>query len=76
MSVACINYAVAGGSAENDVCYWGDMTIVPHLIKLMTKGKKRACVRFTKVEHRADNRKELARQLHAEVVRLKTAGAA
>ena len=73
LSVACISYAVAGGSAENDVCYWGDMTFFPHLVKLLTKEKIRARVRFRKVEHRADNRKELARQLHAEVVRLKTA---
>ena len=70
LSVACISYAMAGGSAENDVCYWGDMTIVPHLIKLMIRGRKRACVRFSTIEHRADNRKKLARQLHAEVVRL------
>ena len=73
LSVVCISYAVAGGSAENDVCYWGDMTFFPHLVKLLTKEKIRARVRFRKVEHRADNRKELARQLHAEVVRLKTA---
>lgn len=76
LSVDCISYAVADGSAENDVCYWGDMTFFPHLVKLMTKEKIRARVRFSKVEHRADNRKELARQLRAEVVRLKTAGAA
>lgn len=74
LSVACISYGVASGSAENDVCYWGDMTIFPHLIKLMTKERIRARVRFSKIEHRADNRKDLARRLHAEVVRLKTAG--
>ncbi len=76
LSVACISYAVTGGSAENDVCYWGHMTFFPHLVNLMTKEKIRARVRFSKIEHRADNRKELARQLHAEVVRLKTAGTA
>jgi 1-acyl-sn-glycerol-3-phosphate acyltransferase len=75
LSVACIAYAVADGSAENDVCYWGDRTFFPHLVKLMTKEKVRARVRFSRVESRADDRKELARQLHAEVVRLKTAGA-
>jgi hypothetical protein len=51
------------------------MTILPHLVKLLTKGQIRARVRFSRIERRADNRKELARQLHAEVVRLKAAGA-
>ena len=74
LSAACISYEVAGGSAENDACYWGDMTILPHLVKLLTKGKIRARVRFSRIERRADNRKELARQLHTEVVRLKAAG--
>lgn len=76
LSVACVSYAVADGSAENDVCYWGDTTFFPHLVKLMTKEKIRAHVRFGRIEHRADNRKDLARQLHAEVVRLKTPGVA
>jgi len=76
LSVACISYAVADGSAENDVCYWGEMTFFPHLVRLMSMGKIRARVRFSKIEQLADNRKELARQLHAEVVRLKSAGAA
>jgi 1-acyl-sn-glycerol-3-phosphate acyltransferase len=75
VSVACISYEVAGGSAENDACYWGDMTILPHLVKLLTKGQIRARVRFSRIERRAHNRKDLARQLHAEVVRLKAAGA-
>jgi len=75
LSVACLSYAVAGGSAENDACYWGGMTILPHLVKLLTKGQIRARVRFSRIERRAHNRKDLARQLHAEVVRLKAAGA-
>ena len=76
LAVACISYAVTGGSAENDACYWGEMTIFPHLVKLMTKERFCARVRFRKIEHRADNRKELARQLHAEVLRLTTVAAA
>jgi 1-acyl-sn-glycerol-3-phosphate acyltransferase len=76
LSVACISYAVAGGSAENDVCYWGEMTFFPHLVKLLTKGKILARVRFSMVERGTDNRKDLARRLHAEVVRLKTMSAA
>jgi 1-acyl-sn-glycerol-3-phosphate acyltransferase len=76
LSVACIGYAVADGSAENDVCYWGEVTFFPHLVKLMARKKILACVRFGVVERGTDNRKDLARRLHAEVVRLKTMSAA
>jgi len=76
LSIACIGYEVPDGSAENDACYWGDMTILPHLVRVMTKEKIRVRVQFSRVERGTDNRKELARRLHAEVVRLKTTGAA
>ena len=69
--VSGITYAVTDGSVEQDVCYWGDMTFFPHLIRVMTTQGIRARVRFSKIEHRADNRKDLARQLHTEVVRLR-----
>jgi len=75
VSAACIQYELPDGSVENDVCYWGDMTFFPHLLKLMTRRRLIARVRFSALEHPAANRKELARQLHQEVTRLK-AGAA
>jgi len=31
---AWIHYAVPDGSAANDVCYWGDMTFLPHFLKI------------------------------------------
>jgi 1-acyl-sn-glycerol-3-phosphate acyltransferase len=71
LTVAHIGYALADGSVENDICYWGDMTFFPHFIKLLTKRGIRARVRFAPVEEPAAQRKDLARQLHAEVIRLK-----
>jgi 1-acyl-sn-glycerol-3-phosphate acyltransferase len=71
---AHIAYFLRGGSVENDVCYWGDMTLLPHLIKLLSQSRIQARVRFSQVAVPAADRKELARQLHAEVRRLKTAG--
>jgi 1-acyl-sn-glycerol-3-phosphate acyltransferase len=68
---ACIGYKLADGSVENDICYWGDMTFFPHLLKLMTRRGIRARLRFVKIERPAADRKELARQLHQEVARLK-----
>jgi len=73
ITVAHISYAVEDGDAREDVCYWGDMTFGPHLLKLLSKRRVWASVTFTPVERSADCRKELARQLHSEVSRLKSA---
>lgn len=73
LSVAHISYEVEDGDAGEDVCYWGDMTFGAHLLKLLTKGRVSASVTFTAVEKCADCRKELARQLRSEVLRLKSA---
>ena len=73
LAVAHLSYEVEEGDAGEDVCYWGDMTFGPHLLKLLTKSRVRAYVTFTAVENSADCRKELARQLHSEVSRLKSA---
>jgi len=70
LSVGRITYALDDGSVEQDVCYWGEMTFLPHFLNLMTKRHICACVTFAPIAQPAADRKELARQLHAEVVRL------
>jgi 1-acyl-sn-glycerol-3-phosphate acyltransferase len=70
LSVGRIAYALDDGVVAEDVCYWGDMTFFPHFVKLMTKRQVRARVNFSPVTQPALERKELARQLHAEVTRL------
>jgi 1-acyl-sn-glycerol-3-phosphate acyltransferase len=32
---AHVSYRVAEGSAEEDICYWGDMSFAPHVLKLL-----------------------------------------
>ncbi len=71
LSIAGIGYALVDGSVENDVCYWGDMTFFPHLVRLMSRNQIRVQVRFAAIGERAAGRKELARQLHAAVLQLK-----
>jgi 1-acyl-sn-glycerol-3-phosphate acyltransferase len=71
LTVAHISYTLADGDVANDICYWGDMTFFPHLLKLMTKKQIKTRVSFTSVLKPASDRKELAVQLHSEVVRLK-----
>jgi lyso-ornithine lipid O-acyltransferase len=70
LSVGRIAYALEDGAVEEDICYWGDMTFLPHLVKLMTKRQIGARVGFAPIPHPASDRKELARQLHAAVARL------
>ncbi|MCW5551346.1 MAG: 1-acyl-sn-glycerol-3-phosphate acyltransferase [Verrucomicrobiae bacterium] len=75
LTAAYVEYAVTDGTATDDVCYWDDMTFFRHLLRLMTKQQVNVRVRFAPAVRNASNRKDLARQLHAEVVRLKTSPA-
>jgi 1-acyl-sn-glycerol-3-phosphate acyltransferase len=72
LAAALIRYELADGNVAEEVCYWKDMTFLPHLINLMSKRAILASVQFTQLREGSRDRKELARQLHAEVVRLKT----
>lgn len=75
LSVGCISYSLADGSVADEVCYWGDMTLVPHLLNLLGKRGVSARVSFAAVQEPCADRKQLARQLHSEVQRLKDAPA-
>lgn len=54
----------------DDVCYWRDMTLVPHLVNLLSKRAVHARVSFGTPAEPGLERKELARRLHGEVARL------
>jgi 1-acyl-sn-glycerol-3-phosphate acyltransferase len=73
LSVSLIQYAIDDGNVSEEICYWKDMTLVPHVLNLLSKRTVRASVRFNQVTDRSTDRKELARQLHGEVLRLKNA---
>jgi 1-acyl-sn-glycerol-3-phosphate acyltransferase len=72
LSAASIDYALADGDVTEEVCYWKDMTLLPHLLNLLTKHRLTAEIRFAELQPHSADRKHLARQLHSEVVRLKT----
>jgi lyso-ornithine lipid O-acyltransferase len=61
---AHISYDVADGSAASDVCYWGEMSFFPHLLRLLSRHEVRARVRFA-----AETRKFADRKLAARVTR-------
>ena len=73
LSAGLIQYALGDGDAGEEVCYWKDMTLVPHLINLCSKRTVQASVHFKQLREGNADRKQLARQLHAEVLRMKHA---
>ena len=71
LSAGLIQYALGDGDVGEEVCYWKDMTLLPHLINLCSKRAVQASVHFKQLHGRNADRKQLARQLQAEVLRLK-----
>jgi 1-acyl-sn-glycerol-3-phosphate acyltransferase len=73
LSAGFIEYALNDGCVAEEVCYWRDMTLAPHLLNLLGKRGLEARLYFTELRQASPDRKQLARQLHSEVVRLKEA---
>jgi len=71
ISISLIEYALDDGDVVEEVCYWRDMTFLPHAINLTSKRGVRAKVRFAMVKNSSHDRKELAKQLHSEILSLK-----
>jgi len=73
LAAGFLRYELNDGDVSEEVCYWKDMTLVPHLINLCSKRAVQASVHFNHLREGNADRKQLARQLHAEVLRLKHA---
>ena len=67
VSSASITYEVEDGCPGSDVCYWGSMTFFPHLLRLLSRQKIRARVRFSPDIMKFEDRK-LAAQTTQEIV--------
>jgi lyso-ornithine lipid O-acyltransferase len=72
IAAASIEYALDDGSVADEVCYWRDMTLVPHLLNLLFKREIRAKYSFSPSKVRAGNRKEIARELRDEIVSIRS----
>ena len=72
---AAIQYHLNDGSVADEVCYWRDMTLLPHLTNLFSKRAVMARLAFGghKFASASYQRKEMARQLHREVDELHAA---
>jgi 1-acyl-sn-glycerol-3-phosphate acyltransferase len=71
LTVSYIRYEMEDEDASEEICYWGDHTFFPHLLNLLSKRGFGISVRFASVTNPVQERKELARQLREEVLKLK-----
>jgi 1-acyl-sn-glycerol-3-phosphate acyltransferase len=73
LTAGFLRYELGDGNVSEEVCYWKDMTLVPHLINLCSKRAVQASVHFNHLREGNTDRKQLARRLHVEVLRMKHA---
>ena len=73
LAAGLLQYELGDGDVSEEVCYWKDMMLVPHLINLCSKRAVQASAHFNHLREGNADRKELARQLRAEVLRMKHA---
>jgi lyso-ornithine lipid O-acyltransferase len=71
MTPCAISYALRDGDVGQELCYWGDMTLLPHLLNLFTKEHYWCSVSFGETFLPSSHRKQLAEDLHARVSALK-----
>jgi 1-acyl-sn-glycerol-3-phosphate acyltransferase len=71
VTAAGIDYAPSWGTSGQQVCYWGDMELAPHLLGLMGQDWVVAKVRFGPPLKRPAHRKALALSLREEVLSLR-----
>jgi 1-acyl-sn-glycerol-3-phosphate acyltransferase len=67
-----IEYGLNHGSVADEVCYWRDMTLLPHLFNLFFKREIRSSCSFSRPKIRTGDRKQIARELHNEVVQMRS----
>lgn len=72
VNVGALTYELEDGDAREEVCYWRDHALVPHLFRLLSKRGVRASVSFSPVRNTWRDRKKFVAQLQAEVTALHT----
>jgi 1-acyl-sn-glycerol-3-phosphate acyltransferase len=70
VTAAAIRYVVEGGTSERELCWYGDMLFLPHLIKLLGARGFSAEVRFAEPRVYTD-RRIAARTTHDEVAAMR-----
>ena len=70
VTAAALGYSIEQGSVSDEICYWRDMTLLPHLLNVWSKPVIQASLRCGVPRPRGGDRKSLARELHDEVAAL------
>ncbi len=73
VTATAISYRLEQGSVPDEICYWRDMTLLPHLLNVWSKPVIRATLRSGVARVRGGDRKSLAVELHDEVAALHSA---
>jgi 1-acyl-sn-glycerol-3-phosphate acyltransferase len=73
LTPAHITYSVSDGTLAEDVCFWRDMTLVPHLLNLLSKRTLQAYVGFAPAEKGFQGRKEASERMYSQVTALASA---
>jgi len=72
VTAAAIDYSLPhGGSVADEVCYWRDMTLVPHLLNFFAKPRVEVQLATSPFQPRGD-RKQAARELHDQIAGLRS----
>jgi 1-acyl-sn-glycerol-3-phosphate acyltransferase len=72
VSAGAIDYVLPGGSVADEVCYWRDMTLVPHLFNLFGNKAIQANVVFAQVKSRMRDRKIVAREARETIIGMRS----
>lgn len=67
---ARLDYQTQHGDVRQEVAYWGDMTFVPHFIRLLSHQRVQAVLRYAEPLEASADRKVLAKSAHAAVTAL------
>jgi 1-acyl-sn-glycerol-3-phosphate acyltransferase len=72
IAAAAIDYSLTTGSVADEVCYWRDMTLVPHLLNLFTKCAIDAKLAIRSYAGNRSDRKDLARNLRQQIEEMRS----
>ena len=65
-----IRYELDGGDSSREICWWGDMTLLPHVWNLLGKRGVRARIAFGQPIPPGKDRKQLSHDLRERVTQL------
>ena len=67
-----IGYSIepTAGSVAREICWWGSMPFLPHLLNLLAKHHVDVCLTFGRAESPGTDRKALARTLRSRIAML------